>query len=286
MTGANPPDREAQQRKPSPLAEVAADRLREITAAAMADLDCAIAVGTGHADEAERRRAMRREIRRRDIEIARISTLEAVVHTTEYIAGRLPNWKCDVFAHVKDPLASLANLNRALIQLTLAEDRLDESDIERAERLKAEAEAKARAEREAEREAETARAETEAQIRRAENKRQVQQTVRAITISGLKLPFASREKLLADLFRELESEEVYHDDPAETVADLCVRLGIAANGTDLKPVLERRAALAELARAHIEALRGLHPRDDEDEPAADEAVMAFAHAAKAQGPLN
>src|SRR6202000_10257 len=95
---------------PSPLAEAAADRLREITAAAMADLDCAIAVGTGHADDAERRRAMRREIRPRGLEIARISALEAVVHTTEYIAGRLPNWKCDVFEHVKDPLASLANL--------------------------------------------------------------------------------------------------------------------------------------------------------------------------------
>jgi len=286
MTGTNPPDRETQQRKPSPLAEAAADRLREITVAATADPDCAIAVGTGHADEAERRRAMRREIRRRDIEIARIASLEAVVHTTEYIAGRLPNWKCDVFQHVKDPLASLANLNRALIQLTLAEDRFDESDAERAERVRAEAEAKARAEREAEREAETARASTEAQIRRAENKRQVQQTVRAVTIAGLKLPFASREKLLAELFEELEAEDVYDDDPAETVADLCVRLGIAANTTDLKPILERRAALAELARTHIEALRGAHPLDEDDEPTSDEAIAAFAHAAKAQGPPN
>ncbi len=282
MTGTNPPDREAEQRKPSPLVEVVADRLREVTAAAMADPDCAEAVGATHADEAERRRAMRREVRRRDIEVARIATLEAALHTSEYIAGRLPNWKRDVFEHVRDPVASLANLNRAIIQLTLAEDRLDESDAERAERLKEEAEAKVRAEREAE----TARAYTEAQIRRAENKRQVQQTVRAVTLSSLKLPYASREKLLAELFEELETEDLYDDDPAETVADLCVRLGIAANGADLKPILERRAALAALARTHIEALRGPHDIDADDEPAADEAVVAFARAAKAQGPPN
>jgi hypothetical protein len=209
----------------------------------MADQDGALAVGAGHAEEAERRRAMRREVRRRDLEIARIAALEAALTTTEYIAGRLPNWKLSVFEHVRDPIASLANLNRAVIQLTMAEDRFDESDGERAERVKAEAEAKVRAEREAE----TARAYTEAQIRRAENKRQVQQTVRAVTISSLKLPFASREKLLAELFAELEAEDVYGDDPAETVADVCVRLGIAANA-DLKPILERRAALAALAR--------------------------------------
>jgi len=281
MNGTNPPDREAQQRKPSPLVEVVADRLREVTAEAMADMDGAIAVGAGHADEAERRRAMRREVRRRDLEIARIAALEATLLTTEYVAGRLPNWKRDAFEHVRDPIASLANLNRALIQLTMAEDRFDESDAERIERVKAEAEAKVRADREAE----TARADTEAQIRRAENRRQVQQTVRAVTISSLKLPFASREKLLAELFAELEAEDVYGDDPAETVADVCVRLGIAANA-DLKPILERRAALAALARTHIETLRGSHPLGDEDEPTSDEALAAFAHAAKAQGPPN
>jgi len=282
MNGTNPPDREAQQRKPSPLVEVVADRLREVTGEAMADPDGAAAVGTGLAEEAERRRAMRREVRRRDLEIARIAALEAALTTTEYIAGRLPNWKLSVFEHVRDPIASLANLNRAVIQLTMAEDRFDESDGERAERVKAEAEAKVRAEREAE----TARAYTEAQIRRAENKRQVQHTVRAVTISSLKLPFASREKLLAELFHGLEAEEVYDADPAETVADVCVRLGIAANTADLKPILERRAALAALARTHIETLRGSHPLGDEDEPTSDEALAAFAHAAKAQGPPN
>src|SRR5262249_26512098 len=114
----------------------------------------------------------------------------------------------------------------------------------------------------------------------------VRQTVRAITLSSLKLPFASREKLLADLFRDLEQEDLYDDDPAETVADLCVRIGIAAGGADLKSVIERRAALAELARAHIETLRGAPAPDMDDDPASDEAVSAFAHAARAQGPPN
>jgi hypothetical protein len=279
MNGTNSPDREAQQRKPSPLVEVVADRLREVTAEAMADPDGAVA-GAGYAEAAERRRAMRREVRRRDLEIARISALEASLLTTEYIAGRLPSWKLHVFEHVRDPLASLANLNRSMIQLTLAEDRFDESEAERVERVKAEAEAKVKADREAE----TARAYTDAQIRRADNKRQVHQTVRAVTIAGLKLSFDRREEVLADLFKELELEDVYDADPAETVAAACVRLGIAAGGVDLKPILERRAALAELARTHIEALRGGHPLDEDDETASGEAPSAFAHAANAQGP--
>ena len=281
MNGTNPRDREAELRKPSPLIGEVAERLRQVTAAGMADLDGAAAVGTGFAEEAERRRAMRREVRRRDLEIARLSSLEAVLHTTEYIAGRLPNWKLGVFEHVRDPLASLANLNRSLIQLTLAEDRFDESDVERVERVKAEAEARVRAEREAE----TARIVAADETRRAQNRRQVRQTVRAVTIAGLKLPFASREKLLADLFAELEAEDVYDADPAETVADVCVRLGIAADA-DLKPILERRAALAELARTHIAALRGAHPLDEDGEPTADEPATPFVHAANAQGPPN
>ena len=281
MNGTNPPDREAQQRKPSPLIEVVAGRLRDVIAEANADPDGA-AAGAGHAEEAERRRAMRREIRRRDLEIARISALEASLLTTEYIAGRLPGWKRDIFEHVRDPVASLANLGRAVIQLTLAEDRFDESDAERVERVRAEAEAQVRAAREAD----TARAYTDGQTRRAENKRQVHQTVRAVTIAGLKLPFADREKLLADLFRELDAEDLYDADPAETVADVCVRLGIAAGGVDLKPILERRAALAELARGHIEALRGKHPLDEDEEPAGDEPVPPSVHAANAQGPPN
>ena len=52
------------------------------------------------------------------------------------------------------------------------------------------------------------------------------------------------------------------------------------------PFRRRRAALAELARTHIEALRGQHDLDADDESASDETITAFAHAAKAQGPPN
>ena len=213
----------------------------------------------------------RRADRRRDMEILRLVSMESAVHITEYVAGRLPNWKKPALEGLRDPIASLANLNRSIIQITLAEDRFDETSEERAERIKAEAEAKARAEREA-----------EATRRRAENKREVRSTVRAITLSSLRLPFSDRERMLADLFRELEDENACDGDPAEIAADLCVRLGIA-KGADPSYLLERRAALTALARSHIEALRGAHTPEDDD--SADAAVVPFAQA-KAQGPPN
>jgi hypothetical protein len=222
----------------------------------------------------------------RDMEIMRLASMEAALHLTEYIAGRLPGWKREALEGIRDPVAALANLNRAIIQITLAEDPFDETGEERQARIAAEAEAKVRAEREAE----AQRAYAQAQIRRAENRRQVHETVRAITLSTLRLPFSDREKLLADLFRELEDEgapgDAYDRDPAETAADLCLRLGIAAKGIDPQFLLERRAALAAIARAHIEALRGPHELDGADESASDEAVTLFAQAAKAQGPPN
>jgi hypothetical protein len=223
----------------------------------------------------------RRAIRRRDMELLRLASMASAFHITEYIAGRLPNWKKEALEKIDNPVAALANLNRSIIQITLAEDRFDETSEERAQRIKAEAEAKARAEREAE----AGRRQAEATLRRAENKRQVQNTVRAVSLSGLNLPYYDREKLLAGLFSELETDDLYDADPVETIADLCVRLGIAAK-IDLKPILERRTALAELARAHIEALRGPHEPDESDESALDDTVVPFTPSAQAQGPPN
>jgi hypothetical protein len=232
-------------------------------------------------DPVEKRRAERR----RDMEILRLASMESAIHITEYIAGRLPNWKKPALEAIGNPVAALANLNRAIIQITLAEDRFDETGEERAERIKAEAEAKARAEQEAE----AARAYTDAQIRRAENKRQVKGLVRAVSLSSIRIPFTEREKLLDDLFRELEAEDeavsAYNGDPAETAADLCLRLGFGPQAIDSKSILERRAALIAIAREHIEGLRAA-PELKVDEPAADGAVVAFAQAAKAQGPPN
>ena len=76
----------------------------------------------------------------------------------------------------------------------------------------------------------------------------------------------------------------YDGDPVEIAADLCLRIGIASKGIDPKHIIQRRAALAAMARAHLEALRGEHLAEDEDAPATP--VVSFAQAAKAQGPPN
>src|ERR1700743_185744 len=54
----------------------------------------------------------RRADRRRDMELLRLGSMEMAFHLVDHVAGRLPAWKGEVFEHVKDPLASLANLNR------------------------------------------------------------------------------------------------------------------------------------------------------------------------------
>ena len=76
----------------------------------------------------------RREERRRVLEIARGAALAASLATSEYICGMLPAERRDAFATVRDPIAALANLNRAIVQIVLAEEQLDETEAERAER--------------------------------------------------------------------------------------------------------------------------------------------------------
>jgi hypothetical protein len=273
MDGPTPiADTEAERRKPSPFAEQLAERQRAIVNGA-----------EPWNDQVERRRADRR----RDMEILRLASMESAIHITEYIAGRLPNWRKEAVEKLGNPVAALANLNRAIIQITLAEDRFDETGEERKARIVAEAEAKVKAEREAE----AARACTDAQIRRAENKRQVKSIVRAVTLSTLRLPFSDRERILAELFRELEAGDdeavsAYDGDPAEIAADLCVRLGVGAKDVTTRHILERRAAFTDLARAHIQALRGPPAPDGADAAAPDATIVPFAPAAQAQGPPN
>src|ERR1700744_5703758 len=205
MDGTIQPDPEAERRKPSPFVAELAQRQHTIVQGA-----------EPWNDPVEKRR----EDRRRDMEILRLASMESGIHITEYIAGRLPNWKKEAIEKLRNPVADLANLNRSIIQITLAEDRFDETSEERKARIVAEAEAQIRAERDAE----AARAYTEGQIRRAENKRQVHDPVRAVPLSSLRLPFESREKVLGDLFRELDEDlavGAYDGDPAETAAELC-----------------------------------------------------------------
>ena len=223
----------------------------------------------------------RRADRRRDMEILRLASLESAIHITEYIAGRLPSWKKEAIEKLRSPVADLANLNRSIIQITLAEDRFDETSEERLKRIRSEAEAEVRAEREAA----AARLQAEPTLRRAENKQQVQDTVRAVTLYSLRLPFSDREKILGSLFRELEQKDgaAYDGDPVEIAADLCLRISIATKGIDPKHIIQPHANLAAMARAHLEALRGEHPVEDDDAP--DNGVVSFARA-KAQGPPN
>ena len=221
--------------------------------AALAARQEAFAFGGGAPGET---REQRRALLRRDMEMVRLGSMEAALTATEEIAGRLPRGHC---GDIKDPLASLANLNRSIIQIALLEERLDETDEERAARLVTEAEAA--------RKAEADRAYSASQLRRAENRRQVQGGVRAVTLTGLGLRYADREKLLAGLFRELDDIDAYDADPAGIVADICLRLGI---DTDELPKhaashLARKDEMATLARTHLEPLRGRHVVDLEDE---------------------
>src|ERR1700735_300849 len=181
MDGTTETEREAKRREPSPLVGEVEGRLRDIMQNGAEPWNAPL----------EERRATRR----RDMEILRLSAMEAALHTTEYICGRLPSWKREAFEKVSDPVASLANLNRAIVQITMAEDRFDESAEDRAARIKAEAEARVKAEQAAAREHDY----TADQIRRAENKRQVQGAVRAIALDYIRLPRGDREDLLGNL---------------------------------------------------------------------------------------
>jgi hypothetical protein len=261
MDGTTQQDRDARAREPSPLVAEVEGRLRDI---------CANGAEPWN-DPAEVRRAARR----RDMEIMRLSAMEAALHTTEYICGRLPAWKHQPFEKITDPVASLANLNRAIVQITLAEDRFDESAEERAERIRAEAEA-TRARRTA----------AERTLQRAENKRVVQSAIRAITLDYLRLPYDDREELFADTFRELEADDAYDADPAETVADVCLRFGIASEiAPDAETrtpdgktgLIARRKRLLAFARTYLDLMR---PADRDEAGLADPSVPP----ALAQGP--
>jgi hypothetical protein len=264
MDGTTEAELDAKRREPSPFVAEVEGRLRDI-----------VRDGAEPWNEAAE---LRREARRRDMEILRLSAMESALHTTEYIAGRLPAWKCKALEQVRDPLASLANLNRSIVQITLAEERFDESNEERAARLKSERDARERAERNAQ----TQRAYTASQRRRAENKRQVQSAVRAITLDSLDLDYDDREALLDDLFLGFDLDDGNYDrDAAGLVADLCARLGLVAapDGKDADPATRRARAVA-MAREYLDVLT---PSDVAGDSEPDEAEPSEP-SAQAQGP--
>jgi hypothetical protein len=262
MDGTSTSDQEAQRRQPSPLVGEVEGRLREIVENGAEPWNAPL----------QERRAMRR----RDMEIMRLSAMEAALHTTEYICGRLPGWKREAFEKITDPIASLANLNRAIVQVTLAEDRFDESAEERAARIKAEAEARVRAEQAAAME----RSDAERTLRRAENKHRAHGAIRAIGLDYIRLPRGDREDLLANIFKIWQAEDAYDGDPAELVADACAQLALTPRIVPAAEIrtpdgqidpIARKTRLLAFARTYIDLMKPADPDDDEDE-------------ARAQGP--
>jgi hypothetical protein len=140
----------------------------------------------------------------------------------------------------------------------------------------------------AEHAAATEQCDAERTLRRAENKRDIQQAVRAITLTSISQNYSDRETMLAKVFADIEREDVYDGDPAEVIADLCVRLGFAHakpqpdTEARLADLTERKTRMVALARAHLEALRGPHDPETGDDSAP--AAAPFAPPTQAQGP--
>src|SRR5579859_5872233 len=209
------------KREPWPFLGEVEGRLREAVVEGKAALEAwdAEPAATDPAAEAARRRARRREDRLRNIEMVRLATTDTLLRTTEYLAGRLDSRQSGNIDRARDPLSAVPALNRSIIQLTLLEERLDESDEERAARIRQEAEAKARA-----------RQDKAGEARRSETRRRVHDTVRAISLACLEpsLTYHDRESLLDDVFGDFEEDTdgAYDGDPAEVAADILTRLAV------------------------------------------------------------
>jgi hypothetical protein len=229
----------------------------------------------------------RRERRARDMELARMMAIEVAARMAEAMAGRIPEYQCPMFGQIKDPVAAFANLNRAIIQIAMYEDRLDESAEERAARLAAENTARAQAAQKAE----TQRGYTQSQGRRAERRTHIQRAMREITIDCKPdLDCHEREDLLDELFLEYDFDEnaSWDRNPAEIVYDLCARVGFEF--TPIDPALrneerdpaDRRSDALKLVQHYLDATesRGDERYGDEDED--DESPSA--PPAQAQGP--
>lgn len=257
-----------EKQEPWPYLGKVEARLREAIADGKADLAAELAEPSLPDPEAEaaRRRARRREDRLRNIEMVRLATTDTLFRTTEYLAGRLNSWQTGNIDRARDPLAAVPALNRSIIQLTLLEERLDESDEERIQRIKAEAEAKVKAAAAAQ----TERADKEGDARRSETRRRVHDTVRAVSLACLEpsLDYRDRQSLLDDVFCDYEDDagDAYDGDPADYAADILTRLlDLHAEQVD-KPaavpdILSRRARLVALAREYLAGLQGPHVLD-------------------------
>ncbi len=261
MTGTQPPDGKIASDPTSPFVAELQDRQQAIM---------------GGAEPWNDPVELRREARRRHLEIMRTVSVESGVRLNEVMAGRLQLFECQLLKETKDPISSLAKLNISVVQITLAEERLDETVEERSARLAAENAACARSER---REA-SAQDYAQSQIRRSENRQQVRLTVSEITLAKLRLRPAERTSLLNKLLTELDKDPTAYDrDPAAIVAQITSRLGLAptVHPESKAYFAERRKDLIAGARDHLEAFRDPDTIDDDDE-------NSSAPPAQAQGP--
>ena len=221
----------------------------------------------------------------------RLSAMEAALHTTEYICGSLAGLEARDAVRERStiPIASLANLNRAIVQITLAEDRFDESAEERAARIKAEAEAKARAERGG---ADGWQPRPSARCGGRRTSGRPRGAIRAITLDYIRMPHAAtgRGPVRRPVPTNWEAEDAYDADPAEIVADACAQLALTPR---IVPDAElqtpdgkidpaaRKKRLVAFARTYIDLMKPADPAGDQDDAGpADPPVPP----AQAQGP--
>ncbi len=227
--------------------------------------------------------AARRERRARAMERVRMKAIAVAESMADAMTGRISEDQYPLFGQIRDPVASFANLNRAIIQIAMYEDRLDESAEERGARLAAENAAREQAARNAE----AQRGYTKSQVRRADRRTHIQRAVREITIDcNPDLDCHEREDLLDELFLEYDFDEhaSWDRNPAEIVHDLCTRLGFeftpidpAVRNEERDPA-DRRGDALKLAQHYLDATES-HGDDERCGDDDDESP-----AAQAQGP--
>ena len=220
----------------------------------------------------------RRERKARDMELVRMMAVDLAARMSDTIAGRIPQDQCPMLEGIKDPVAAFANLSRAIVQIGMYEDRLDESAEERAQRLAAETAARAQAAKAAEGQRRNSKSEADRAVRRIH----FQRAMREIALDSMPDADAhEREEVLDELFLDFDydSNASYDGDLAETILDLCARAGFnfepkdPAQWDEKPDPAERRAAALKLVRSYLDATasRGddcYDEEEDEDPPQA------------------
>jgi hypothetical protein len=238
----------------------------------------------GPGDEAifeERMRKIRREKRMYVLQTASQTASAMITWIGDGAHDRLDEWQQKKWDRtVSDPARAMDWATKAVVRCVMAEERLDEDAETRDARRAAEAAERANKAREAERQhAEDPITQKKTLIRRAVSD--------AYRDAEPDLSWFDRELNLDDLFADLDGD--YDEDPVETVARLCARLGFMPEPErlpdgDMETLEQARARTVTLARDYFEAsafdLTAANRNRLEGEPAEE----APAPPARAQGP--